>query len=101
LHLFFNEAFLWECHEMSCFSCSFLHNLLVRFPSYEMSCFLRGIIIICGFLLFGCYEISLWDVMFCEPYELFVDVIFRRGFFRLLFLRVGCECIRPSFLGGR
>jgi hypothetical protein len=31
----------------------------------------------------------------------FVDVIFRSGFFRLLFLRVDCECNRPSFLGVR
>ncbi len=43
----------------------------------------------------------IWDVLLGEPYELLVDVIFWRGLFRLLFLRVDCECNRASFLGVR
>ncbi len=59
-------------YDMSCFwarmklpfesACSLLGNLLVRLPSYEISCLLRDIIIMCGLMLFGCYEISLYEM---------------------------------------
>jgi hypothetical protein len=62
----------------------------------------RGIISICGFMLFGCYEISLYEMSCFESLTSYLYMSYlEEGFLRLLFMRVDCEVNRPSFLGVR
>ncbi len=61
---------------------TFLWDLLMRFHIFcHCKIFLRDvmlfrcIIISFNFMFFGCYEISLWDVMVCEPQEISSDFL--------------------------
>ena len=99
------EISLWdvmvcEHEEISCFCCIFsLWDFLMRVHAF---CFIMGL---WDFMLLSRYEISLWDFMLichCDSRRFsrgfgLVEWC-NRGFFHLLFLRVDCECNRPSFL---
>ena len=86
-------------HEISCFCCIFsLWDFLMRVHAF---CFIMGL---WDFVFLSRYEISLWDFMLichCDSRRFsrgfgLVEWC-NRGFFHLLFLRVDCECNRPSF----
>ncbi len=97
------REFLMRCHALSPnefpyeSSCSLLHNLLVR-PPIEIWCLFKVHNYLVRCHAFWLLRDILMNVMRCEPYQLFVDVIFWWGLVGLLFLRVDCECNRPSFL---
>ena len=87
-------------HEISCFCCIFsLWDFLMRVHAF---CFIMGL---WDFVFLSRYEISLWDFMLichCDSRRFsrgfgLVEWC-NRGFFRPVFLRVDCECNRPSFL---